>query len=196
MVFPPGAGRNARPPSRTTLTRTARNGRNGRTPSPCVATACGRLARSSTDIPSPSHILRWRQHRIPHNLARGSRKSPPAPVNLRNAGERQRNQNALYEIGDNERHQAEQDHIEERMRAALTSTDIPLDDRVRIAWTLGATHRPPGRRRSLRRRGHRRDRRPRVGPRTRNAPGQDTDAVMSARLRDLLPCKDESLGAG
>jgi hypothetical protein len=37
----------------------------------------------------------------------------------------------------NERHRAEQDHIEERIRGVLTSTDIALDDRVRMAWTLG-----------------------------------------------------------
>jgi hypothetical protein len=47
------------------------------------------------------------------------------------------NQNALYEIGENERHKAEQDHIEERIRGVLTSTDIALDDCVRMAWTLG-----------------------------------------------------------
>jgi AcrR family transcriptional regulator len=51
----------------------------------------------------------------------------------------QRNQNALHEIGDNERHQAEQAHVEERMRNVLSSPEIPLDDRVRIAWTLGGT---------------------------------------------------------
>jgi AcrR family transcriptional regulator len=51
----------------------------------------------------------------------------------------QRNQNALYEIADNDRHKAEQDHIEERMRNVLSSADIPLEDRVRIAWTLGGT---------------------------------------------------------
>jgi AcrR family transcriptional regulator len=51
----------------------------------------------------------------------------------------QRNQNALYEMGDNQRHKAEQHHIEEQMRNVLTSADIPLEDRVRIAWTLGGT---------------------------------------------------------
>jgi AcrR family transcriptional regulator len=51
----------------------------------------------------------------------------------------QRNQNAIYEIAGDERHQAEQNHIEEQIRGVLRSAHIPLDDRVRIVWTLGGT---------------------------------------------------------
>jgi hypothetical protein len=41
--------------------------------------------------------------------------------------------NALYQIGENERHEAEQDHTGERRRGCLAVPTFPLDDRVRVA---------------------------------------------------------------
>ena len=45
----------------------------------------------------------------------------------------QRNQNAFEELVDNERHQAENEDIEERFRRFLANPAIPLEQRVRMA---------------------------------------------------------------
>jgi AcrR family transcriptional regulator len=50
----------------------------------------------------------------------------------------QRNHNALAELGNNERHRAENDDIEQLFRRVLNSPAIPLDQRVRMACSLGA----------------------------------------------------------
>jgi AcrR family transcriptional regulator len=50
----------------------------------------------------------------------------------------QRNINALQELTNNERHQAENDDIEQKFRRVLESPAIPLDTRVRMACSLGA----------------------------------------------------------
>jgi AcrR family transcriptional regulator len=50
----------------------------------------------------------------------------------------QRNQSALAKIADDERHQAENEDIEERFRRFLSTDAIPLDDRVRMAASVGA----------------------------------------------------------
>jgi AcrR family transcriptional regulator len=50
----------------------------------------------------------------------------------------QRNQSAFEAIVGNERHQAENEDIEERFRRFLTSPAIPLGDRVRMACSIGA----------------------------------------------------------
>jgi AcrR family transcriptional regulator len=50
----------------------------------------------------------------------------------------QRNQNALEELANNERHQAENDDIEMQFRRVLESPAIPLAQRVRMACSLGA----------------------------------------------------------
>ena len=50
----------------------------------------------------------------------------------------QRNQSAFEQLTDNERHQAENEDIEQRFRRVLANEAIPLDDRVRIACSLGA----------------------------------------------------------
>jgi AcrR family transcriptional regulator len=50
----------------------------------------------------------------------------------------QRNQNAFAAIVDNERHQAENEDIEERFRRVLADASIPLAQRVRMACTIGA----------------------------------------------------------
>ena len=50
----------------------------------------------------------------------------------------QRNQNAFREITDNERHQAENEDMEQRFRRLLASEKIPLADRVRMACSIGA----------------------------------------------------------
>jgi AcrR family transcriptional regulator len=50
----------------------------------------------------------------------------------------QRNQNAFAAIVDNERHQAENEDIEERFRRVLADGSIPLVQRVRMACTIGA----------------------------------------------------------
>lgn len=50
----------------------------------------------------------------------------------------QRNENALKQIVDDERHRAENDDIEERFRALLADAKIPLEQRVRMASSIGA----------------------------------------------------------
>ena len=50
----------------------------------------------------------------------------------------QRNRNALEELTNNERHQAENDDIEQQFRRVLESPAIPLAQRVRMACSLGA----------------------------------------------------------
>jgi AcrR family transcriptional regulator len=50
----------------------------------------------------------------------------------------QRNQNALEQLTNNERHQAENDDIEQQFRRVLESPAIPLAQRVRMACSLGA----------------------------------------------------------
>jgi AcrR family transcriptional regulator len=50
----------------------------------------------------------------------------------------QRNYNALEELANNERHQAENDDIEQQFRRVLESPAIPLAQRVRMACSLGA----------------------------------------------------------
>jgi AcrR family transcriptional regulator len=50
----------------------------------------------------------------------------------------QRNHNALEELANNERHQAENDDIEQQFRRVLESPAIPLAQRVRMACSLGA----------------------------------------------------------
>lgn len=50
----------------------------------------------------------------------------------------QRNHNALEELLNNERHQAENDDIEQQFRRILESPAIPLAQRVRMACSLGA----------------------------------------------------------
>ncbi len=50
----------------------------------------------------------------------------------------QRNINALQELTNNERHQAENDDIEQQFRRVLESPGIPLTTRVRMACSLGA----------------------------------------------------------
>ena len=49
-----------------------------------------------------------------------------------------RNANALKVLADNERHQAENEDVEERMRQLLSSRQIPVAKRVRIAASIGA----------------------------------------------------------
>src|SRR6202789_2483059 len=48
----------------------------------------------------------------------------------------QRNHNALEQLADNERHQAENDDIEQQFRRVLESSAIPLAQRVRMACSL------------------------------------------------------------
>lgn len=50
----------------------------------------------------------------------------------------QRNQNALHEMHDDERHNASNDDLERRARELLASTDIPAAMRVRMACSIGA----------------------------------------------------------
>jgi AcrR family transcriptional regulator len=50
----------------------------------------------------------------------------------------QRNQAAFHAIVDNERHQAENEDIEQRFRRFLANPAIPLADRVRMACSAGA----------------------------------------------------------
>jgi AcrR family transcriptional regulator len=50
----------------------------------------------------------------------------------------QRNQNAFALLADNERHQAENEDIEQRFRRFLANPAIPLSDRVRMACSTGA----------------------------------------------------------
>jgi AcrR family transcriptional regulator len=50
----------------------------------------------------------------------------------------QRNINALEELTNNERHQAENDDIEQQFRRLLESPAIPIATRVRMACSIGA----------------------------------------------------------
>jgi AcrR family transcriptional regulator len=50
----------------------------------------------------------------------------------------QRNHRALEQIQDDERHQAENEDLEQQMRSLLSSPDIPLAQRVRMACSAGA----------------------------------------------------------
>ena len=50
----------------------------------------------------------------------------------------QRNENAFKQIVDDERHLAENKDIEERFRAFLADAAIPLEQRVRMACSIGA----------------------------------------------------------
>jgi AcrR family transcriptional regulator len=50
----------------------------------------------------------------------------------------QRNHRALEQIQDDERHQAENEDIEQQMRSLLSSSDVPLAQRVRMACSAGA----------------------------------------------------------
>ncbi len=50
----------------------------------------------------------------------------------------QRNQNAFNALQDNERHAAENDDIEQRLRGFLANDDIPLEQRVRMTASMGA----------------------------------------------------------
>jgi len=50
----------------------------------------------------------------------------------------QRNDQAFHQLADNERHQAENDDIEQRFRRVLANPDIPLGERVRMACSIGA----------------------------------------------------------
>ena len=50
----------------------------------------------------------------------------------------QRNQAAFQEIVDDERHQAENEDIEERFRHVMANPAIPLADRVRMTCSIGA----------------------------------------------------------
>ena len=49
-----------------------------------------------------------------------------------------RNANALKVLANNERHQAENEDVEERIRELLSSREIPVAKRVRIAASIGA----------------------------------------------------------
>ena len=50
----------------------------------------------------------------------------------------QRNQNAFEQLEDNERHEAENEDMEERFRRFLANPAIPLEQRVRMACSVGA----------------------------------------------------------
>lgn len=50
----------------------------------------------------------------------------------------QRNQRAFEQLADNERHKAENEDIEQRFRRFLANPAIPLDERVRMACSIGA----------------------------------------------------------
>jgi AcrR family transcriptional regulator len=50
----------------------------------------------------------------------------------------QRNHSAFHQLQFNERHQAENDDIEQQFRRILQSPDIPLERRVRMACSIGA----------------------------------------------------------
>jgi AcrR family transcriptional regulator len=49
----------------------------------------------------------------------------------------QRNQRALQKIGQSKRHDAENEDVEERFRRFLANEQIPLEDRVRMAASVG-----------------------------------------------------------
>jgi hypothetical protein len=50
----------------------------------------------------------------------------------------QRNQSAFEALGENERHEAENEDMQERFRRALANPAIPLEQRVRMACSIGA----------------------------------------------------------
>jgi AcrR family transcriptional regulator len=50
----------------------------------------------------------------------------------------QRNHRALEQLTNNERHEAENDDIEQQFRRVLQNPDIPLDQRVRMACSISA----------------------------------------------------------
>jgi AcrR family transcriptional regulator len=50
----------------------------------------------------------------------------------------QRNQKAFEQLGPNERHQAENEDMEQRFRSVLANPGIPLAHRVRMACSIGA----------------------------------------------------------
>ena len=50
----------------------------------------------------------------------------------------QRNQSAFEKLADNERHQAENEDMEQRFRGFLANPAIPLEQRVRMACSVGA----------------------------------------------------------
>jgi AcrR family transcriptional regulator len=50
----------------------------------------------------------------------------------------QRNQSAFEKLGQNKRHQAENEDMEQRFRRFLANDVIPLPDRVRMACSVGA----------------------------------------------------------
>jgi AcrR family transcriptional regulator len=50
----------------------------------------------------------------------------------------QRNASAFEQIGRNERHEAENEDIQERFRGLLSNESIPLEQRVRLACSIGA----------------------------------------------------------
>src|SRR5262245_5441798 len=50
----------------------------------------------------------------------------------------QRNQSAIEQLAKNERHQAENEDMEQRFRRFLGNPAIPLEDRVRMACSIGA----------------------------------------------------------
>jgi AcrR family transcriptional regulator len=50
----------------------------------------------------------------------------------------QRNQRAFEALADTERHRAENEDMEQRFRRVLASPAIPLEDRVRMACSIGA----------------------------------------------------------
>jgi AcrR family transcriptional regulator len=50
----------------------------------------------------------------------------------------QRNENAFKTLLDNERHQAENDDLEQQMRQLFANPTIPLEQRVRMACSIGA----------------------------------------------------------
>jgi hypothetical protein len=50
----------------------------------------------------------------------------------------QRNRSAFEQLADNERHQAENEDIEQRFGRLLANPALPLADRVRMACSIGA----------------------------------------------------------
>jgi AcrR family transcriptional regulator len=50
----------------------------------------------------------------------------------------QRNQRAFEQIADTEEHRRANDDMEQRFRRVLASKDVPLEDRVRMACSIGA----------------------------------------------------------
>jgi GGDEF domain-containing protein len=50
----------------------------------------------------------------------------------------QRNEQAFRALADNERHQAENEDIQERFRRVLANPALPLEQRVRMACSIGA----------------------------------------------------------